>query len=687
MSGTRYVCITTAVASATWSHHMKIIDLELTNVRTFKDVKFRIPDGVSLLLGENGTGKSTLLGTAAAWAIWGQVPGRSQDHLVRHGEREMVVRVNLTAHNKPYSIERRFRLNKKGKGGDTKLSLYQKKQGDWFTDIANLTQPINKETQQVITEIFGRYEVWAATAYVGQKEGAGYFLEAKPADRRAILREIIAADDNWTEWELSAKDEVRQRASQIERLSGTIPILDERASQTEELEVALSTLEVDLREIQDPLDKAEHKLKQATRSYEGLNTDEWKLQQEIQSLKQQSNDYRSAKSLTTTVKHKLQVLDQQLAIDTANAEKLPQAEKEHRAHIERMQQVESESNSIKELNNVEIKKWHKALEAQKNSTKERCESCKQLIEPEPVEAPKLLKEPILLIRRLDLEQNVQGAIRSKERIEASTQRREELAEQLKETAAIMFLCGDADQDMDRVIDELKVAQKTRGDAHRTIQENTLAVENLQEDKTVAIANIARAEISYESAKEAKQKLAATQKEITDCKESLADWERVAEMTGTSGVRQLIIDQSIGAMEAAANRWLDVIAPNFAIYFSTQTETDRETFEEGVITPSGNLEPWSELSGAQSVAVALAVRLGLAEVGGAAHGVRYQTLYLDEADAWLSGDYQQTFMEYINKVAETGIDIVCITHIEAVKEMVDQQTLVIDTGNGTSEIWQ
>ena len=130
MSGTRYACIATAVASATWSHHMKIIDLELTNVRTFKDVKFRIPDGVSLLLGENGTGKSTLLGTAAAWAIWGQVPGRSQDHLVRHGEREMVVRVNLTAHNKPYSIERRFRLNKKGKGGDTKLSLYQKKQGD-----------------------------------------------------------------------------------------------------------------------------------------------------------------------------------------------------------------------------------------------------------------------------------------------------------------------------------------------------------------------------------------------------------------------------------------------------------------------------------------------------------------------------------------------------------------------------
>ena len=666
---------------------MKIIDLELTNVRTFKDVKFRIPDGVSLLLGENGTGKSTLLGTAAAWAIWGQVPGRSQDHLVRHGEREMVVRVNLTAHNKPYSIERRFRLNIKGKGGDTKLSLYQKKQGDWFTDIANLTQPINKETQRVITEIFGRYEVWAATAYVGQKEGAGYFLEAKPADRRAILREIIAADDNWTKWELSAKDEVKQRETQIWRLSGTIPILEERASQTEELRVELSTLKVNLREIQAPLHKAENKLEQATWSYEVLNTDVSELKQAIQSLKQQANAYVSARDVNAIAELKLQELDQQLATDKAAAEKLPQAEKEHRAYIKKMQQVEAESNSIKELNNVEIKKWHEAIDAQKNSTKKRCESCGQLIEPEPIEAPKLLAEPTLLIRRLDLEQNVQNAIRAKERTEANNQRREDLIEQLKETSALMLKHKDADCDIERVANELEIAQKTRNDAHKTIRENTLVLENLQEDKTDAIANIARAEIAYESAKEAKQKLTTTQKEITDCKKSLEDWKRIAEMTGTSGVRQLIIDQSIGAMEAAANRWLDVIAPNFAIYFSTQTETDRETFEEGVITPSGNLEPWSELSGAQSVAVALAVRLGLAEVGGAAHGVRYQTLYLDEADAWLSGSYQQAFMEYINKVAETGIDIVCITHIEAVKEMVDQQTLVVDTGNGTSEIWQ
>ena len=106
-----------------------------------------------------------------------------------------------------------------------------------------------------------------------------------------------------------------------------------------------------------------------------------------------------------------------------------------------------------------------------------------------------------------------------------------------------------------------------------------------------------------------------------------------------------------------------------------------------MTPSGDIEPWSELSGAQSVAVALAVRLGMAEVGGAAAGVHYETLYLDEADAWLSGDYQVQFLEMLNKVADTGIDVVAITHIESVQDMVDQRTKIRPIDNATSEVRQ
>ena len=107
---------------------------------------------------------------------------------------------------------------------------------------------------------------------------------------------------------------------------------------------------MNLREIQAPLHKAENKLEQATWSYEVLNTDVSELKQSIQSLKQQANAYVSARHVNAIAELKLQELDQQLATDKAAAEKLPQAEKEHRAYIKKMQQVEAESNSIKELN-------------------------------------------------------------------------------------------------------------------------------------------------------------------------------------------------------------------------------------------------------------------------------------------------------------------------------------------------
>ncbi|KKL19878.1 hypothetical protein LCGC14_2461090, partial [marine sediment metagenome] len=132
-------------------------------------------------------------------------------------------------------------------------------------------------------------------------------------------------------------------------------------------------------------------------------------------------------------------------------------------------------------------------------------------------------------------------------------------------------------------------------------------------------------------------------------------------------------------------WLQTIAPGFEIAFSTQSETDRETFEEGVVMPSGATQPWSELSGAQSVAVALAVRSGMAEVGGAAYGVHYETFYFDESDSWLTGDYQLQYLQMMNRIADTGIDVVLITHIDAVIDSVDQITRIVPIDSETSEV--
>ena len=205
---------------------MKILEVELTNMRTFQKAHYRVPTGLSLITGPNGSGKTTLQGVAAGWAIWGQAPGRSQDYLVRHGERDMTAKVLIQVGRERYSIERRFLLAPNGKGGTTRLALRQ------FTDgkSHDLTQAINKETQAKINDLVGTFEVWNMTAYVGQREGAGQFLEADAYTRKTILREILSAAGDWDAWEIAAKEMVKAFGLDIAEVSGAIPVFEDLAS-------------------------------------------------------------------------------------------------------------------------------------------------------------------------------------------------------------------------------------------------------------------------------------------------------------------------------------------------------------------------------------------------------------------------------------------------------------------------
>jgi hypothetical protein len=134
-------------------------------------------------------------------------------------------------------------------------------------------------------------------------------------------------------------------------------------------------------------------------------------------------------------------------------------------------------------------------------------------------------------------------------------------------------------------------------------------------------------------------------------DSVLTWRTVAEACGPAGVRQLMIDQGLTALEAGANRWLGLLS-------------------------------YADLSGAQSVAVGLAVRLSLAELGGGVHGVRHETVILDEADSWLVGDKQDAYLRLLRTLADSGYDVLCISHISSVKEQVDQLIELIGTAQGT-----
>jgi len=724
---------------------MKIEGVELTNMRTFASANWKVPTGLSLITGENGSGKSTLLGIATAWIIWGQTPGRSQDYLVRHGEREMSGQIIFRSGEKHYAIRRRFRLNKNGKGGVTQL-LFNGGDGDQ----SDLTGATVRDTQAMINTVAGSFEVWQMTAYVGQRQGAGQFLEANAYERKGILREIIAGVGDWDEWESRAKLSVKDWAEQVFKSMGAIPVIEEAAeplaSVTEKLEITrnsgVATLsawivaEADVTAKQKLYDDAAaylvrwgekdraHKLysKQLTAA---ANTKS-RIETDIQKQRRYGDQFDHIQADYEA--HQVKIAARQTEIDKARAEnELRQAEDQKLYSIHEIAMADWQ---------VEVWDWGRKRDARMNEIRDRfvvlkkvkiasesleskfCPECKQELTDEHADELKTLiaansgwesemaglnteygdiaseKSPEKPeAPKLNVSDDVPLALGQDERIIELRTRSQSAAEfilrlqdELEELATLRQESEETFMDIDKWLE--KNAKPSDIDVLRNdVELAEGVVRSAHEALEISNRNITLGEEAVRQTTDARKKLSEMRNQLGDEKVQLAEWEAVVQMCGTNGVRQLIIDQSLSALEPACNRWLGIIAPGFEIAFSTQTETDRETFDEGIIMPNGTIQPWSELSGAQSVAVALAVRLGLAEVGGAAQGIHYETLYLDEADAWLTGDYQQQFMDMLARVADTGIDVVAITHIEAVKEMIDQQTEVVANGDGTSEIRQ
>ncbi len=725
---------------------MRIESTELANLRTFASANYKTPTGLSLVTGQNGTGKSTLM-LAVAWAIWGQTPGRSQDFLVRHGEREMSATVQFSSQGQRYLVRRQFRLNKEGKGGVTQLIFNSVEVAGIRHD---LTEATVKETQAQITAVAGTFEVWQMTAYVGQREGAGQFLEAKAYERKGILRDIIAGAGNWDEWEAIAKKWVASHETQINRIEGAIPVLIEAAEPlgaVNQMLTAARLLGVE----------ADIALTKSTNNLESSNVAVEHGREVVAAWKDRDSKLAAAQIQAAIYKASISKIDANIAELQKSAEQLDHVNAEIKAQQGKIAERQIEIDAVMAANEsctladtealaayeTAMENWRaehgvwiakrdtrmneisdrfailKKVKLAKESVKANyCPECKQpLTEEHSEELLNLIAENPdweSEMAELNTEYGDLASVKPPQAPEATQlYGLEPIPQQLSQDEKTFELRAKA-ENANELIQALELEKDTltseasgndsyitdmkqwiettkRPDANYLedlLTDNRQALQDERvshEAKNTQRVNIALAEQAIKAAQSAAEELQSNRESLGNHKTEKHEWETVVLMTGTNGIRQLIIDQALAQLEPACNRWLGIIAPGFEIAFSTQTDTDRETFDEGIIMPSGAIQPWSELSGAQSVAVALAVRLGLAEVGGAAQGIHYETLYLDEADAWLTGIYQQQFMDMLSKVADTGIDVVAITHIDAVKQMVDQQVEVVATGDGTSRL--
>lgn len=205
--------------------------LNLYNFLSFRDNSIDlIPISCAAMVGENGSGKSSLL-DAITWALFGQATKgglRDLDNYVTRGEPECQVELQFRLNGDMYRVVRGRSI----KRNKSTLEIFMHNGTDWLPiSEKNIT-----ETQKKIEEILRMdYRTFTASALVLQGQSDSFTASMTDQERKEALGRILGLDI-WDRMQELARERVRNR-------NGEITVNDERKATLQETVSGKAALE------------------------------------------------------------------------------------------------------------------------------------------------------------------------------------------------------------------------------------------------------------------------------------------------------------------------------------------------------------------------------------------------------------------------------------------------------------
>ena len=268
---------------------MRFSRLRLSNFKPYGDVDLRFRDGVTVIHGLNGSGKSSLL-EACFFTLYGSkaLPG-TLDDVIRNGTDEAAIELWFTHDGVDYHIERQLR-----KSGDRVTTSKCVLEGDDGSG-----EPVSRDgaraVRQFITELLRMdSEAFVNCAYVRQGE-VNKLINATPQQRQDMLDDLL---------QLGMLETYRDRAGQarlgvedvLTAARGSLETVDDQiqAKESQNLHERLNARESDLGDVESEIDNYEQQRQKAETArdeasetlsaYESHQTEIQELEAEIQEL-------------------------------------------------------------------------------------------------------------------------------------------------------------------------------------------------------------------------------------------------------------------------------------------------------------------------------------------------------------------------------------------------------------------
>ena len=201
--------------------------LKLNNFKSHERTIIKFEKGISVIVGENGAGKSTIL-EAISFALFKQHTAKKIDDLVRNNAQSMSVELEFNSNGRQYKIIREKKSN-------LKSSIYKKTSLDGdYVHICTGDKEVASEIRQIL-DIDS--DLFLNAIYIRQGEIAE-LVDKTPAEKKQLIGKLLGIDSLEKAWKnlLPFITDYEKRKSELDgKLFNSKELIEEYNKKREEL--------------------------------------------------------------------------------------------------------------------------------------------------------------------------------------------------------------------------------------------------------------------------------------------------------------------------------------------------------------------------------------------------------------------------------------------------------------------
>ena len=228
--------------------------LKLVNFKSHENTIIDFEKGISVIVGENGAGKSTIL-EAISFALFKQHTAKKIDDLVRNNADSMTVELEFNSNNREYKIVR----NKKSM---LKSSIYKKTSNDGgFVHICTGDKEVANEILQIL-DIDS--DLFLNAIYIRQGEIAE-LVDKTSAEKKELIAKLLGIDSLEKAWK-NLLPFISGYENQLAELKGKLFNSDELKDEKKKKKAELESLKDRGHELEEQIEDVTASLKDISES-------------------------------------------------------------------------------------------------------------------------------------------------------------------------------------------------------------------------------------------------------------------------------------------------------------------------------------------------------------------------------------------------------------------------------------